>query len=269
MKLFSRLYIIAMLLIFSSCEEIVNLDLNTSELKDVIDASISDNSPCYVYLSRSQSFSNNSPYQTISGAIIELSDSKGNKEIIRESKEPGLYISLMTGVVGRTYDIKITIGENIYEAQSRIPSTVPIDDIYIYNIRVGGDDWLSPCIVYNDPPDEDNYYYTMMYVNGHMMKSIYLNDDDYRNGLTVERILYFDKEDNSDNELEVGDHISVEMQTLDKGMYTFYKSLYSVAAGGATNPLTNFSGGALGCFKAYGSSYADITISENNIRSAK
>lgn len=257
------------MLAFTSCEEVVDIDLQTTEFKDVIDAFISDNSPCYVFLSRSQSFSNNAPYQTTSGAVIELSDDKGNKEIVRESKEPGLYISLMTGVVGRTYNIKIMIGENTYEAQSTIPQTVPIDDIYIYNIQVGGDDWYSPCIVYNDPPDEKNYYYTMMYVNGHLMKSIYLTDDEYRNGLTVERILYFDKEDNSDNELEIGDRIYVEMQTLDKGMYTFYKSLYSVVAGGATNPLTNFTGGALGCFKAYGSSYADITMSEDNIRNAK
>jgi len=105
----------------------------------------------------------------------------------------------------------------------------------------------------------------MLYVNGYLMRSIYLSDDEYRNGLQVERILFFDKEDNNDNELQIGDHIWVNMQTLDKGMYKFYKSLYSVAAGGATNPITNFTGGALGCFKAYGSSSKEITIREEHI----
>lgn len=46
---------------------------------------------------------------------------------------------------------------------------------------------------------------------------------------------------------------------------SYYTMMYSVAAGGTTNPLTNFTGGALGCFKAYGTSYKKITINEDHI----
>ncbi|MFV0535801.1 MAG: DUF4249 domain-containing protein [Dysgonomonas sp.] len=261
----NKLWIIILLLSFISCEEVINIDLKESEPKLVIDANITDSSPCIITLTESQGFYSDDPYTRISGATIELSDNKGYKEIVRETKDKGIYMSMIAGKTGRTYALNISINKEMYEAQATIPKAVSIDSLYIYNVKIGKDDWYSPCIAFQDPNEEENYYYTMMYVNGTMMRSIYLNDDEFRNGLITERILYFDKEDNSDEDLKIGDHIRVEMQTLDKGMYIFYKSLYSIAAGGATNPISNFTGGALGCFKAYGSSYKEITISKDHI----
>jgi len=72
------------------------------------------------------------------------------------------------------------------------------------------------------------------------------------------------KGDNNDEKLKAGDHLKVEMQSLDKGMYTFYKSLRSIASG-STNPLTNITGRALGCFKAYNPSYTEMVISTDDI----
>ncbi len=261
----NKLRIIILLLSFISCEEVINIDLKESAPRLVIDASITDSSPCIIALTESQGFYSDEPYTRISGATIVLSDNMGNKEIVKETKEKGIYMSIMSGETGNTYSLNISLNKEIYEAKATIPKAVPIDSLYIYNVKVSKDNWYSPCIRFLDPSEEENYYYTMMYVNGTMMRSIYLNDDEFRNGLITDRILYFDKEDNNDEELKIGDHIRVEMQTLDKGMYTFYKSLYSIAAGGATNPISNFSGGVLGCFKAYSSSYKEITISKDHI----
>ncbi|MDR0824164.1 MAG: DUF4249 domain-containing protein [Prevotella sp.] len=261
-------YILLIILFISliACEKIVDVDLSQAEPRNVIDASIKENAPCVVILTQSQAFYNNDPYNRITGAVVELTDDKGNTEVVKESnKEAGIYFSSMMGEALRTYHLKVTIGGDVYEAKATIPEAVPIDSMYIYDIKMGKDHYYSPCIVFNDPPDVENYYYTMLSVNGKTMKTIYLDDDEFRNGLKVENILFFDKEDNNDEELKVGDQIKVEMQSLDKGMYTFFKSLRSVAAGGATNPLTNFSGGALGCFKAYDSGYKEMTITEADI----
>lgn len=261
-------YFILILLLTSltTCEKVIDIDLPTSESKDVVDAAIMENSSCIVFLTKSQDFYEDFSYPRITGAKIELSDDLGNSEILRESgKEAGIYGSLMMGEVGRTYKLKITTGNNIYEASATIPRTVPIDSIYIYDIKIGKDHIYSPCIVFHDPADTENYYYTTLSVNGKTMKSIYLDDDEFRNGLKVENILFFDKEDNNDEKLKAGDHLKVEMQSLDKGMYTFYKSLRSIAASGSTNPLTNITGGALGCFKAYNPSYIEMVISTDDI----
>lgn len=261
----NRLIIVLLFLPFLSCEKVVELDLKESEPKHVIDAQLTDESPCVIRLTESQGFYDESPYQTISGATIILSDNEGNRELVRETGESGVYISQMRGVVGRTYSLDITIGDDSYQSTATIPKVVEIDSLYIYNIKIGKDNWYSPCVVYQDPADEENYYYSLLYVNGNLMKSIYLQDDENRNGLKVDHILYFSKEDNNDEELKIGDTIKVQMQSIDKGTYTFYKSLSSVAAGGATNPISNFTGGALGCFKAFTSSTMETIMSEDNI----
>jgi len=265
-SLYSILSII--IILFCSCEEVVDLNLKQADKKNIIDASITQGSPCIVLLTKSQAFRNNNPYDRISNAIIELTGQNGEKEILKEnSREPGLYVSEMIGNVNSKYTLKIQVGDEVYEASATIPEVVYIDRIYIYEIKAGDKSWYSPAIVFQDPPEVDNYYYTMLSVNDRLMKTIYLNDDENRNGLERHRILFFDKEDNDDEDLKTGDRIGVEMQTLDKGMYTFYKSLYSVAEG--TNAISNFTGGAYGCFKAYNSSFIDAIVSQDIVESGK
>ncbi|MDH6308975.1 hypothetical protein M2451_001567 [Dysgonomonas sp. PFB1-18] len=261
-------FIYSLLFIFlisaTSCEEVVTLDLNTVDPMNVVDAFITEGSPCVVLLTKSQAFYSSEPFEHIPGATIELRSSGGESEILQESiNEPGLYLSSMFGVVGETYYIKISTGDDIYEASATIPEAVPINEVYIYEIKAGDKSWFSPSIVFDDPPGVTNYYYTLLYVNDKLMSSFYLNDDENRDGLQTHRILFFDKEDNDDEDLNAGDRLRVEMQSLDVGMYTFYKSLRSVAEG--SNPTTNLSGGALGCFKAYNTSYGSAVVSSDII----
>ncbi|NDV80277.1 DUF4249 domain-containing protein [Dysgonomonas sp. 511] len=254
---------------FSACEKQMILDIDTAEPRDVISAIISEEVPCVVVLTKTQGFYDNNPYQTISGATVTLSDSKGKTETLNESFEPGVYTSKMTGEVGETYYLKIEIEDNVYEAEAKVPAKVPIEELYIYQIQVGDGSWFSPCVAFNDPAEEENYYYFLLTINDRMMRSFYLEKDENRNGKPIDKILYFNKEDNFDDDLETGDHIYVEMQTIDKGAYTYFYSLSSAAGRGATNPLTNFTGGALGCFKAYNSTYADAYVSWDIVRPAK
>ncbi|MDR2002202.1 MAG: DUF4249 domain-containing protein [Prevotella sp.] len=269
MKIIYKLILVTIVLIlFTACEKIVDLDLRTATPKLVINAAITEGSPCTVYLTKSQAFNDNSTFKTVADAEIILTDGDGNTEILREAQNmPGLYFSNMLGAVNKRYHIQVTAEGNTHEASVVIPNSIPIDETYIYEIKAGKDSWYSPSFVFHDPVDETNYYYTILYVNGNAMKSIYLDDDEFRNGLKVHRILYFDKDDNNDNDLKTGDQIRIEMQTLDKGMYTFYKSLFSVAADGGTNPITNFTGDVLGCFKGYNTSFADFIVSPDAIYS--
>jgi hypothetical protein len=152
----NKLWIIILLLSFISCEEVIDIDLEESEPRIVIDANITDSSPCFIMLTESQGFNNNKPYRRISGAAIELSDDRGNKETVKETKEKGIYMSLMTGRTGRTYTLNVSAGGQKYEAKAAIPEAVPIDSLYIYNIRIGKDDRYSPCIIFQYPVVKEN-----------------------------------------------------------------------------------------------------------------
>ncbi len=262
MKLFKAISLFILSLSFFACEEMVDLDLRMIEPMNVIDARITEGEPCIVILSKTQDYYNNTPYQYISGAVVSLTDSKGKTEILKKEGS-GIYMSNTLGVVGETYHLKVTIGENVYDASATIPEAVPINRVYIYAIRAGDKSWYNPAINHYDPPGIDNYYYTILSVNEQAMSKIYLHDDEFRDGLEIDRILFFEKEDNNDKDLEYGDHMRAEMQTLDKGTYDYCKSLFSAAEG--SNPVTNVSGGALGCFKAYNTSFGDGYVTDDNI----
>ena len=268
MKAIYKILILLSIIISStSCEEVVILNLRTAEPKNVADAYITEGSPCYVLLTKSQGFQDNSPYEKISNAVVRLTNSRGKTEILEESGYgTGLYVSEMLGEVNYTYQLEIQIDEEIYKASATIPEIVYIDRVYIYEITAGTKSWYSPAITFQDPPYKDNYYYAILSVNDKVLRTIYLFDDEHTNGDVNDEILFFDKEENNDEDLQTGDVIRVELQNLDKGMYTFYKSLYSVAEG--TNAISNFSGGILGCFKAYNSSISEAIVSQDIVEPA-
>jgi len=255
-------------LIITSCEEVVILDLRKAEPKNVVDAYITEGSPCYVLLTKSQAFQDNSPYERISNAVIRLTSSNGKTEILKEiPTQPGLYMSDMIGEVYCTYHLEIQIEEDAHEAFATIPEVVYIDRVYIYEIKAGNKSYYTPAITFQDPLYKDNYYYAILSINDKVMRSIYLFDDEHYDREENDEILFFDKDENNDEDLETGDLVRVELQNLDIGMYTFYKSLFSVAEG--TNAISNFTGDILGCFKAYNSSVSEAIVSQDIVKPAE
>lgn len=254
------------LLLHVSCEESVILDLESAEPRLVIDASITEGAPCVVKLTKSQSFYDNIPYERVSGARVLLSDRTGYTEELREEyMNPGVYMSSQLGFVGLEYTLKVIVDENSYESDIVvIPEPVVLEEIYLYDIKAGDKSYFSPSVIFQDPKGVKNYYYTKVVVNDRTLKTLYLHDDDNRDGKRIHRILFFDKEANGDKTLDTNDYVEVEMQSIDYGMYEFYRS-WSSFAGGNSNPTTNFTGDVLGCFKAYSSSSISMLVSTESI----
>lgn len=260
-KLLPFLFLFALV----SCEEVVQLDLNSIEPKLVIDASITEGQPCIVNLTKTQDIDNNNTFDRVSGAIITISYEDGHTETLNEDTQ-GRYLSLRQGVVGEKYVLKVTSEGKSYQSQATIPDKVPIDSMYIFSVTFGTDPLYSPAIIYNDPAGVPNFFYSRVTVNDRLLRTIYLDSDEFNDGVpNVTNILFFNQEDNNNERLKIGDKVKVDFQTLDQGSYHYFLTLFSVAAGGATNPISNFTGGVLGCFKAYNVSSKEIVISEDNI----
>lgn len=266
-----RKYISILLVIFaflaSGCEKIVDLDLNTMEPQLVIDASILSNDRCSVVLSMTQDYYADENEKTfVSGAEVYLTSEDGSVNEQLQEILNGRYVSSTIGEAGKTYTLRVVVDDKEYKSTATMPETVHIDKLFIYSFELDGKYWFTPCVGFQDPIGETNYYLYTLWINGKKMSSIDFDDDYYFDGLYKERLLFFDKEENNDEDLIYGDKVEVEMQSIDVGSFTFYQSLYSIASGGGTNPISNFSGGVLGNFKAYGSSYHFIDpITEDDV----
>ena len=261
-------------LLFSGCEKMVDLDLKSIEPQLVIDAYITDQThnerpPCSVTLSLTQDYyAKESAKTMVSGAQVYLSVDNGmsvSEEQLTETKT-GVYTSDNMGVAGYTYTLRVIVDGKEYQSTATLPETTHVEELYIYSFELDGKYWFTPCVTFNDPAGIVNYYYYSLWINGRKMMSIDFDDDLFFDGLYKERLLFFDKEENLDEDLVYGDRVEVEVQSIAQGAFKFYQSLYSIASGGGTNPIGNISGGVLGCFKAYGSSRNDIPyITEDNV----
>jgi hypothetical protein len=113
---------------------------------------------------------------------------------------------------------------------------------------------------YQDPPAVKNSYRFILTLNGVVKETIYASNDEFYNGKRGSAYInYF----NGEETIEENDSVDIEMQCIDAGVYNFFFTLnqtISQSAAAPTNPVSNFSGGALGYFSAYTTQRKSIRI---------
>jgi hypothetical protein len=261
-KITSVFYLLVSIILFTGCEKVVDLDLQSAESKLVVEANITNNpGPYSVKLTKSVPFDDASIYPSVSNAIVTISDNEGQKEKLSYTSDGVYKTKLLKGVEGRTYTLHIEVDGKTYNAQSTMPQKVELTGIKLSVLKFGGQERNVLFPQYTDPLDFGNNYNFVLTVNGSKKDIYVLWNDNTNNGLTNERPV-----GGPDVELESGDEVLLEMQGVDNMVYNYFFTLSQLAGGGPgggttpTNPPTNISGGALGIFSAHISHSKSIKI---------
>lgn len=246
---------------FSSCEKVINIDLNSADPKIVIEAEISDQSFCNVKLSKTINFNESNTFPAVTGAIVKISDNLGNAETLAETSA-GKYIgSVLTGTSGRIYTIEISAEGKIYTAVSTLPSPVNIDSLFLTTDGMpgpGSNKYIS--VKYNDPAGVNNYYRFIQIINGVLQDAFYITSDELQDGQAIITPLH------SRDKLLPGDSVTVHLLSIDAGVYDYFRSFLQLSGGGGgpsalpANPTSNFNNGALGYFSAHAIKSKSIII---------
>lgn len=258
-----RYYITAIFIamIATSCQKVIDLKLRNVIGKLVIEGNITNDSGRQtVKLSQNVSFTNTNTYPPVSGATVTVTDSQGN--IFRFIEHaPGTYTSVLTGVPDNTYTLQVATGGQTYTAASKMPQPVQIDSITAQPTAFGANKNRRDILVYfQDPPTVANQYRFILTVNGVEVNRVFAFNDDFFNGRYVSLELFANEAD-----IEPGDTVSVEMQCLDKPVYTYWFSLMQQDNGpgggvSPSNPPTNISHATLGYFSAHTSSFKTLIV---------
>ncbi len=249
---------------FSRCTEEIDIDLNKVDSVVVIEGLIStDSDYSTVSITRTKDFSESNTFENIKGAYVELSDNAGHSDILKENSEGKYNSSLITGIQGITYSMKVIVNDTTYTSECKIPLIVKmdstrakkeIDDSFFGNDK---DTVYNFYVYYSDPAHEDNYYQLLAYKNGEQVfSSVY--SDLTNDGLNVEQYFTFksvnsaDDDDDEDEILEKGDFVTIEMRCISEDVYDYFNDLSSSGmVATPTNPQTNISGAKLGYFSAH------------------
>lgn len=251
------------LLFFSSCEKVIELELESVESQIVIEATIdAGNQIATVNISKTNDFYDNTNPEKISGAIITLQSDLGNTYTLSENS-PGTYTAAnVLANPGESFDLIVEVDGKFYEASSQTPVAVNLDTIIQANFPGGpfsdeGDILLSA--VWNDPDNQENFYRIRAYIDNVFQSDNYtlLNDVLAGDGEEITASIAQGFNENTT--------VEVELLSTDEAYYDYFSQLSSLSGGGAGsttpyNPKGNFTNEALGYFGIYYSSSKEIQL---------
>ncbi len=253
---------IATFLSLIACEKVIDVNLNDSDPKLIVEATLENNvQNNLVRLSRSVNFNEPNTMPAVVGANVEISAEQGPTYSLIEI-EPGLYqYPDLIALEKDQYELNVYSEGETYLAKSSFLEPVTIDSLsYEYKEKSQFfDAGFRVTVYYTDPSDIGNYYRFKVYRKGILEKNIYVSDDQYSNGLSTSRVFFnlsFNK----------GEEVEVVLQHIDKGVYDYFNTLADLVneqGGGSSapsNPISNISNDALGYFGAMASDSKTITI---------
>jgi len=247
---------LALFFTLSSCEEVIEVDLNSADPVLVAEGYMELDSPCRLKLTYTTDYFHQESPVVVDDAVVILSDESGASETLRYLGE-GIYKGQnIFGTEFSEYTLSINTGEQVHTGFSSLMPVPVFDSIRIDDFPFGdtppGPDFpgLLTISFHNDPEKED-YFMLRLTMNGEAMdESFSLASDEYSSSLDeVEyTTVIFPSED--------GDTLSMEVYAIDADTYRYYIQLNEAISGGMAmsstpyNPASNMGEDVLGYFMA-------------------
>ncbi len=256
------LVLVSLVALFSACTEKIDINLDESSSKVVIEGSITNELKEHkVRVTRSIGYLDEHHTPEIQGTRVYLSD--GTEEIQLTEVSQGVFktIPAMAGICGKTYTLRVVVDAEEYTAISTLRQVVPMDSIKVSKAPMPLDPnqiWLEGKTYYNlgpfmqEPADQVNYYLFEAYKNGSIVNDTLTKkrfyDDIVVNGSYIHGMNVIQAD------AQPGDQVNLTLYSINKDFYDFLVALYqssltgSPFSGTPANVQTNFSNGACGFF---------------------
>lgn len=278
---------------FFSCERVVEFKLNDVTPKLVVEATIENNAPPVVYLSKSHAYFSSIDLNTLANSFVRNAEIYvSNGVTTHKLKEysiaaaPGINLyyysndaanpaTSFVGEINKQYTLKIIAEGKEYTATTTIPDTTRRIDSFYWKPAPAGNspEKVAVMITATDKPGFGDYvrYFTrrnseIFYPGQNSVYddqvidgatyNIQVDRGNPRSGSLPEGYSFFDK----------GDTVTLKLSNIDKATYDFWRTMeFTYASVGnpfssPTRVLGNINGGALGYFGGYASQFGTIII---------
>ena len=232
-------YILFLVLItlFSSCEKVVDIDLNNAEPKLVIDAIIkwqkgTSGENQTIKLSLTNDFYTNDILPA-SGAVVKVINSGGTEfDFLETVPNSGEYICTnFVPVIDETYTLAIQYDSQIYRASSKLFATPEIINITQETVQgITGEDEIEIKYFYQDNGAEDNYYLLGVKNPNKQIPEFGVVSDEFFQGNVMFGFY-------GSSETEPGITLGLSVQGISIGYYNYMNKLIAIAGSGSGNPF--------------------------------
>ncbi|MFI5203609.1 MAG: DUF4249 domain-containing protein [Flavobacteriales bacterium] len=241
-------------LLISSCIKEVEIELNDTEPKLVVEALLTDNiEPYKVKLTLLSPFFDQSGEHYITNAQVYITDDLGNTDTLYYTQN-GIYATLQNqqGMPGITYALKVIYNGEEYNATETMQPKSTIDTVsYIYNEGSAFiEEGYNVILNFQDDGSYSNYYRFSFYKNDTLQtdpfKYFVVDDIPVQGNYIIAQVPY---------NYQPGDSARVELQNITKEYYLYLTAISTQiqSSGGPfdpipANPPTNITNGGLGFF---------------------
>lgn len=213
-----NLFIILCVFIFS-CEDVIDLDLNTSQPKLIIEASINwvkgtSGNEQEIKLSLSAPFYNTET-PPANNAIVSIFDSNNNEYVFSEDGTTGIYKNnTFIPVLNSEYNLIINYEGEIFLATETLTPVASID--YVEQKNDGGfsGEETELKAYYTDPAGEENYYFFEFSNNFTAYPTLEVYEDEFTDGNQI--FGFYTEED-----LTTGHEVTIKNHGISEAFYEY------------------------------------------------
>ena len=267
------LILITALLLASACTEQIDIELDSTYARLVVEGELtSDSVKHFVLLSITSNYFSNKPSPPVQDAVVELTFGDETVQLIENEAKPGRYETpyAFKGAIGTTYELDISQldvnqdgEEEHYHASSTMAGGTELEKIelkYYPSPAVSG--YMVFMYAFH-PPEQRDWFGFKLIKNGNLLTnsleqysvlSDELFDDGYFPGLPVG----FLSDDESDEVLYPGDTVTFELNCIEEAYFNFVSEAqleiagnFPLFSGPPSNVISNIDNGAMGSFTAY------------------
>lgn len=214
-----KLFSIFVLVLLFSCEDVIDVDLNSTEPRLVIEASINwlkntTGNEQEIKLSLSAPFFDEE-IPPANNAIVQITDSNNNIFNFLEDGQSGIYrTSSFIPTIDETYTLSIAYQGQTYSGTETLKPVVPIDFVEQNNEGGFTGEDIELKAFYTDPANIENYYFFEFISDIPVVPTLEVYEDRFTDGNQI--FGFYSEED-----LESGDVVTIRNYGISKRFYEF------------------------------------------------
>lgn len=225
---------------FISCEDVVDVKLNTAPPKLVIDAAIkwvkgTPGNKQKIKLTTTTSYYD-SAIPTVSGATVFITNSTNTVFNFTETPNTGEYIcNTFVPVVNENYTLTVIQNGQTYTASEKLYATPDITRIEQENFSGFGGNQVQVKFFYQDNGSENNFYFigfknsTKAFPENGVLKDEFFQGNEMFGFYT-------------DEDLKPGDALDLSLQGISERYFNYMNKLLNIAGTNGTNPFATAPG---------------------------
>lgn len=243
----------------TGCIKEIEIDYQTVDKKYVIE-SVTNEFGSYVYISRTSDMDDLMDQTPLEASSVSVTSSQGvTYPLTLQSEGHYLSTNAVAQWAGEILTLDIEIDGNHFSSYSEVIAPPTIKSAEIFTAEAMGKNVYTFCVTATKGSDieGDSYYvYTIYTEDQKIVWGVYKHDGENESPITMSIFFAtnFSGEIKATNAEETpissGDVITLDLVAIDKRSYDYLNTLL-LSSQSSSNPVDNFSGGALGYYSAY------------------